>query len=170
MNNELQTMMTAVEGRYPTRAEQAMLRDWAARLESRLAAVAEIQSREEAIIAQAVDEVLRAYPDLEKRIKDARRCCLRDESLVLRYCSLALLRGDLQWLEDSLLTWMATVLRGIGFAPAFVSDTYTMLTRAAARELSPGVMEQLRPYLDLTVAVLAGKQEPAKEPAKGAVA
>lgn len=161
MNSELQTMMTACEGRYPTRAEQAMLRDWAARLEGRLAAVAEIQSREDAIVGQAVDEVLRAYPDLEKRIKDARRSCMRDVSLVLRYNSLALLRGDPQWLEDSLLTWMATVLRGVGFARAFVSDTYTILTRSAARELSPPVMEQLRPFLDLTVVALAGKQEPA---------
>jgi hypothetical protein len=161
MNNELQTMMTACEGRYPTRAEQAMLRDWAARLDGRLAAVAELQAREEAIVGPSVDEVLRTYPDLEKRVKDARRCCLRDESLVLRYCALALLRGDPQWLEDALLTWMATILRGVGFAPDFIAHTYQILARSAARELSPGVMEQLRPYLDLVVTVLSGKREAA---------
>jgi hypothetical protein len=165
MNTELQTMLTACEGRYPTRAEQAMLRDWAARLDGRLAAVAEIQSREEAIVQSSVDEVLRAYPELESRIKDARKCCLRDESLVLRYCALALLRGDPQWLSDSLLTWMATVLRGVGFAPAFVADTYQILTRSAARELSPGVMEQLRPFLELTVDTLSGKLDAARESA-----
>lgn len=163
MNSELQTMLTACEGRYPTRAEQAMLRDWAARLDGRLAAVTEIQSREEAIVGQTVDAVLQAYPDLEKRVKDARRCCLRDESLVLRYCTLALLRGDPQWLEDSLLTWMSTVLRGVGFAPAFIADAYGTLMRTAARELSPAVNEMLRPFLELTLAVLSGKREAARE-------
>lgn len=163
MNSELQTMLTACEGRYPTRAEQAMLRDWAARLDGRLAAVTEIQSREEVIVGQTVDAVLQAYPDLEKRVKDARRCCLRDVSLVLRYCALALLRGDPQWLEDSLLTWLSTVLRGVGFAPAFVADAYQTLMRMAARELSPAVNEMLRPFLELTVAVLSGKREAARE-------
>jgi hypothetical protein len=160
MNHEIQTMLTACEGRYPTRAEQAMLRDWASRLDARLAAVEEIHTREESIVSTTVDEVLRAYPDLEKRVKNARQCCMRDESLVLRYCTLAMLRGDPKYLEDALLTWMATVLRGIGFAPQFISDTYQTLIRIAARELSPPTMELLRPYLELSVTALAGKQDP----------
>ena len=159
MNHELDAMMTACEGRYPTRAEQAQLRDWASRLDARLAGIEEIKAREEAIVGQAVDETLRGYPDLEKRVKNARHCCVRDVSLVLRYASLAMLRGDARWLEDALLTWMATVLRGIGFSPQFIADTYEGLLRAAARELSPSVMELLRPYLERCVQVLAGKRE-----------
>lgn len=159
MNHEIDAMMTACEGRYPTRAEQALLRDWAARLDARLAAVEEIRSREDSIIGQCVDETLRAYPDLEKRVKDARRSCVRDESMVLRYCTMAMLRGDAKWLDDALLTWMSTVLRGLGFSPQFLADTYGCLTRVAARELSPQSMELLRPYLDQCVSVLAGKRE-----------
>jgi hypothetical protein len=159
MNREIQEMMTACEGRYPTRAEQAMLRDWASRLDGRLAAVEEVRARESTIVEQAVDEVLRTYTDLEKRVKDARRSCVRDVTLVLRYATMAMLRGDPRWLEDSLLTWMATVLRGVGFVPEFIAETYQTLIRAAARELSPTVMELLRPYLDLCVTALAGKRE-----------
>lgn len=159
MNHEIQTMLSACEGRYPTRAEQAMLRDWASRLDGRLAAIEEIRNREEAIVSTTVDEVLRAYPDLEKRVKNARHCCTRDESLVLRYAALAMLRGDAKYLEDALLTWLATVLRGIGFAPQFIADSYQLLIRAAARELSPPTMELLRPYLELCVTVLAGKRD-----------
>ncbi len=159
MNHEIDAMITACEGRYPTRAEQALLRDWASRLDARLAAIEEIRAREEAIVGQAVDETLRAYPDLEKRVKNARHCCVRDESLVLRYAAMATLRGDARWLDDALLTWMSTVLRGIGFSPQFIHDTYEGLLRSAARELSPPVMEQLRPYLERCVSVLAGKRE-----------
>jgi hypothetical protein len=159
MNNEIQTMLTACEGRYPTRAEQATLRDWASRLDARLAALEEIRAREDAIVGATVDDIMRRYPDLEKRIKNARQCCLRDETLVLRYCALALLRADPRWLEDSLLTWMSTILRGVGFSPPFIADTYQTLTLTAARELSPTTMEQLRPFLEQCVAVLAGKRE-----------
>lgn len=159
MNHEIDAMLTACEGRYPTRAEQALLRDWGSRLDARLAAVEEIHAREEAIVGAAVDEALRAYPDLEKRVKNARHCCIRDESLVLRYAAMAMLRGDAKYLEDALLTWMATVLRGIGFSPQFITDTYQGMIRSAARELSPAVMEQIRPYLELCVTALAGKRE-----------
>jgi hypothetical protein len=92
-------------------------------------------------------------------VKSARQCCIRDESLVLRYCAMALLRGDTKYLEDALLTWMATILRGIGFTPPFIADSYQILIRSAARELSPSAMEQLRPFLELCVTVLAGKRD-----------
>ena len=57
MNQEIQTMLTACEGRYPTRAEQAILRDWAARLEARLAAVEEIKLAEDPIAGGPVSPV-----------------------------------------------------------------------------------------------------------------
>jgi hypothetical protein len=161
MNNEIQAMLTACEGRYPTRAEQGMLREWASRLDARLAALEEIRAREDAIVGATVDDVLRRYPELEKRVKNARQCCVRDETLVLRYCALALVRSDPRWLEDSLLTWMATILRGVGFAGPFIADAYQTMTRTAARELSPSTMELLRPYLEQCIATLAGKREAA---------
>ncbi len=157
MNHEITTMLTASEGRYPTRAEQAILRDWAARLEARLAAVEEIKQAEEAIIAQTVDEVFRTYPDFEKRYKAARQSCTRDETLVLRYCAQAMLRGDPKYHEDGLPTWMSTILKGAGSTPQFTEDTYQTLGRVAARELSPQTAELLRPFIDQCVTTLAGK-------------
>jgi hypothetical protein len=159
MNQDIETMLTACEGRYPTRAEQALLRDWATRLEARLAAVEEIKQAEEAIIAQTVDEVFRNYPDFEKRYKNARQSCTRDETLVLRYCAQALMRGDAAYLENSLLSWMATILKGVGFTPQFIFDTYETMGRVAARELSPQAAELLRPYVELCATALSGKSK-----------
>ena len=157
MNQDIQTMLRASEGRYPTRAEQALLRDWATRLEARLAAVEEIKQAEEAIVAQTIDEVFRSYPDFEKRYKSARQSCTRDQTLVLRYCAQALLRGDSAYLEDSLLSWMASILKGVGFTPQFIFDAYETMGRVAARELSPPSAELLRPYLELCATALSGK-------------
>ncbi len=159
MNHEIQTMLTACEGRYPTRAEQAILRDWASRLEARLAAVEEIKQAEEAIVAQTTDEVFRSYPDFEKRYKAARQSCTRDLTLVLRYCAQAMLRGDAAYLENSLLTWMATILKGVGFTPQFILDTYETLGRVAAHELSPQTAELLRPFIELCATALSGKSK-----------
>jgi hypothetical protein len=157
VNQDIQTMLRACEGRYPTRAEQALLRDWATRLEVRLAAVEEIKQAEEAIVGQTVEEVFRAYPDFEKRYKSARQSCTRDLTLVLRYCAQALLRGDTAYLEDSLLSWMATILKGVGFTPQFIFDVYETLGRVAARELGPQSAELLRPHVELCASALSGK-------------
>lgn len=160
MNSEIKAMLLACEGRYPTRAEQALLRDWATRLEARLTALEEIRQREEVIVSQTVDEIFRAYPDFEKRYKDTRQCCTRDETLVLRYCAQAMLRGDPKYLEDSLLTWLSTILRGVGFLPQFIEDAYRTLTKVAMRELTPPTAELLRPFLEQCVAMLPGKGKP----------
>ncbi|MBL8975282.1 MAG: hypothetical protein JNK56_32080, partial [Myxococcales bacterium] len=90
MNHEIGAMLTASEGRYPTRAEQALLRGWAEQLEARLAAMEAIRAAEEAIVAQVCDEVMAAYPNVEKFYKDMRASCVRDLSLVVRYCTQAL--------------------------------------------------------------------------------
>jgi hypothetical protein len=156
MNKDIEAMLTACEGRYPTRAEQATLRGWAGRFEVRLAAIEEIRECEDKIVTQTVDEVLRNYPDFERRFKGGRQTCLRDETLVLRFCAQALLREDMHYLEAGLLVWLATILRGVGFTPQFVAYTYSTLIQAADRELSPGVAELLRPYLQRCVAVLGG--------------
>ena len=159
MNHAIGAMLTASEGRYPTRAEQALLRGWAEQLETRLGALEAIRAAEETIVGQTCDEVMVAYPNVEKFYKDMRASCVRDLSLVLRYCAQALLRDDVQYLEDNLLTWMASILRGVGLAPAFIEDTYRAMMKVAARELPPTTAEMLRPYLERCVAVLPGKRE-----------
>lgn len=159
MNTEIQTMLSASEGRYPTRAEQAVLRDWASKLEARLEAMDTIRNAEENIIGQTLDEVLVTYPNVEKHYKNVRTSGSRDMSLVLRYCAQAMLRGDVKYLDDSLLTWMGTILRGVGLAPQFIEDTYRALGRVAARELPPQVAELLRPYIERCVQVLPGRPE-----------
>jgi hypothetical protein len=159
MNTEIQTMLSASEGRYPTRAEQAVLRDWASKLDARLEAVEALRGAEEGIVGQTVDEVMVTYPNVEKHYKSVRTSCTRDLSLVLRYCAQAMLRGDVKYLDDSLLTWMGTILRGVGLAPQFIEDTYRALGRVAARELAPPVAELLRPYIERCAQVLPGRAE-----------
>ena len=113
MNQEIRAMFTASAGRYPTKAEQALLRDWAGRVDQRLAALEELRNHEEKIIRYTVEEVMRTYPDFERRYPSGRARATRDITLTLRYCGQAMLRADLKFLEDELLLWMSTMLRGV---------------------------------------------------------
>jgi hypothetical protein len=147
MNKQIGEMLCAAEGRYLTRAEHASLRELAAQLEKRLLAMEEIQTKEDVIVERALKDVTTAYPDYLNRHKDARAKGLRDLAFVLRYATQAMLRSDAEFLEDALLSWMRTILKGVGFTPQFIEDTYKTLERAATRELSPAVAELIRPYL-----------------------
>lgn len=156
MNSQIQSMLVESEGRYLTAAEQATLREFAGRIEERLAAMAEIESKESAIIEQTLKDLMRAYPDFEKKYASARSKGGRDLALVLRYCAQAILRDDSRFLHDSLLLWMGTMLRGLGMAPQFIADAYKLMERAASRELSAPVAELLRPYLQQCAQELSG--------------
>ena len=137
MNQSILNMLSTAEGRYLNNAEQALLRELAQGLEARLLAMTEISAKEAIIVERTVKEVFAAYPDIEKKYKGAMQTCIRDETLVLRHVALAMVRNDAQYLNDSLLTWLATILKGVGFAPRFIEDTYKTMALVSTRELSP---------------------------------
>lgn len=157
MNRQILDMLHTAEGRYLSQAEQVTLRDFASGVDGRLLAMTDISGKESAIIERTVREVFRAYPDLEKKYKNAKQTCVRDETMVLRYSTLAMVRNDPQYLNDSLLTWMATILKGVGFAPHFIEDTYKTLATEAGKELTPATMKLLQPFLTQCALVLSGK-------------
>lgn len=157
MNRQMMDTLQGAEGRYLSTQEQTLLREFAAGLDARLQAMAEIGTKESTIVEQSVREILRAYPDVEKKYKGAQQSCLRDETLVLRYATMAMVRNDPQYLNDSLLTWMATILKGVGFAPHFIEDVYKTLALCAGKELTPETAKLLHPFLSQCTAVLSGK-------------
>lgn len=156
MNRQLIEMLNTAEGRYLNTAEQAAMREFVIGLEPRLTAMAEISTKESTIVERTVKDVFAAYPDIEKKYKEAYKSCVRDETLVLRYCTMAMLRNDPQYLNDTLLTWMATILKGVGLAPHFIQDTYKTLALNAGKELSPATGKLLQPFIMQCAAVLGG--------------
>lgn len=162
MNRQIQEMMTAAEGRYLNQAEQTLLREFAQGMEARLSAMSEISSKESVIVDRAVKEIMRAYPDLEKKYKNPQQTGIRDETLVLRYATLAMVKNDPQYLSDALLTWLATILKGIGFTSQFLEDAYQILERTATKELSPATAKLLQPFLNQCVTALSGRGAAAK--------
>lgn len=164
MNKQIMEMLHAAEGRYLSAAEKATLREFTLGLDARLAAMDEIAAKESVIIERAVREVFTAYPDIEKKYKSAMQTCIRDETIVLRYVTQAMVRNDPQYLTDGLLTWLATILKGVGFAPHFIEDTYKVMALTASKELSPATAKLLQPFWAQCASVLSGR--PSATPAK----
>ena len=157
MNRQIMNMLNAAEGRYFGAAEKAALREFTLGLEARLAAMDEIAAKETVIVERAVREVVAAYPDIEKKYKTAMQTCVRDVTLVVRYVTQAMVRSDPQYLNDGLLTWLATILKGVGFAPHFIEDTYKILGLSANKELSPATAKLFQPFWLQCASVLSGQ-------------
>lgn len=158
MNHKIEDTLRAAEGRYLTKSDQQVLREWAQALDTRLKASDEIEAKESAIVQKTLREIMSAYPDYEQRYKDPKMKGTRDLTLTLRYVVQAAVRADDRWLDDALLTWFETVLRGVGLTKDFVEDSYKTMARVISEETTPATAAVVRPYLDRVIAVLAARK------------
>ncbi len=161
MNRQIMETLKNAEGRYLTKAETSSMLDYAQKLEARLRAAEEIQNKEESIISKLMSEMTNAYPDFQKQYGRGMEAGTRDTGLVLRYSTQAMIRDDVDWLDRVILTWLNTILRGIGFTEGFVRDTYVMMERCCQAELSPESFELLQPFVQRAQASLAAREQAA---------
>ena len=153
MNAKLNNLFTQAEGRYLSADEMRHLRGYASSLEERLAAMQAVEKAEGRIVQETLDEVWRVHPDFAQRHHMSREKCTRDVTLVLRYCTLAMVQDDDSFLTDKLLHWMRTILHSFKFDSS-IDTTYRALPRAAERHLDPKVARLLEPYLRTTHKIL----------------
>jgi hypothetical protein len=113
MNQEMNDMFRAAEGRYLTPDEGRRLVDEAAQLERRLAVMRAVEQVEQALVQQTVEGVYRRFPKFFEERPQARQKCERDVTLTLRYCVLAMVRNDPGLLQEKLILWMSNVLRAL---------------------------------------------------------
>lgn len=157
MNQYITDILSASEGRYLTKAEQTTIRDYAAQIGLRLAAMDELQAKETNIVEQTMRRIVAAYPDYLQQHLEARNKGSRDLTLVLRHIAQAVLRDDPQWLDDGLLAWFATILAGVGFNPSFIEESYKILEQITANELSPVSAELVCPFIAQCSRTLSGR-------------
>lgn len=161
MNRQIMETLKNAEGRYLTKAEMSAMLEYAQKLGERLKAAEEVESKEESIIGKLMNEMSNAYPDFEKQYGRGMDKGTRDTGLVLRYAVQAMIRDDVSWLDTVILTWLNTILRGIGFTEGFVRDTYVMMERCCQAELSPETFTMLQPFVQRAQSTLAAREQAA---------
>ncbi len=161
MNQMITELFKRADGRYLTRDEGKVLRDFTRGLEARLTAMEELATKEARIVERALKEINRAYPDYREKYPEGQMKATRDMSFVLRYCAHAMVREDPRFLEETVLAWLATILRGVGLRSALIADAYRAVDRFAADELSAATYGLLKPFLAMTIDLLPAQGEPA---------
>jgi hypothetical protein len=141
---------------YPGPAARARVAALAQSLPARLACSDACEAAEGRIVKGVIDALQRDYPDYPRYQPNAWAKAYRDVQLVFRHNVNAMIRDDVEWLDQSFLSWLRTILQAFVFhSPRFVHDTYVLLKGGARRELPPGGFALLEPFLDRTLAVLS---------------
>lgn len=168
MNKQINDIFKAADCRYLNKQEQQVLRDQVAALDARLKAMDELAGKEAAIIDRTMKEVLRAYPDFKEKYAQGGDAGTRDLTFVLRYAAHAMVRNDPQYFDDALLSWMKTILRGVGLRQAFIADVYRALERFATEELSAPTAAVIKPFIAHAGATLSAHLAPGVAPTASA--
>ncbi|TNE48869.1 MAG: hypothetical protein EP343_13350 [Deltaproteobacteria bacterium] len=158
MNVTIEQMLNEAEGRYLTAEELKQVNEFTASIPKRIAAMKSIERSEERIVAEVINVVWQRHPEFEAKHNYSKAKCTRDVGLVLRYCSMALLRNDTHFLSEKLLVWLRTILNSFEFGNT-IDTTYSQLMEASKRHIKGEYYEMLEPYLQLTHHVLTMKDE-----------
>ncbi len=148
MNRTIEKMFNDAEGRYLEPTEQSTLTGFAETLEKRLAVMRSVQQHEESIIKHSIDEVMGAHPDMAENHKFAREKAERDMTLVLRYCAMAMVRDDEEFLNHKLLHWFRTIVRAFEMDD-WIDTGYAEMITQCGEHLDAAEFEMLQPYLKL---------------------
>lgn len=153
MNAQLQDIFKHNENRYLHSDEVQQIMSYAQTIPSRLNAVHDIQAKEAQICRACTDRIIKHYPNVGKRIHGYEKT-ERDLILILRYCAQAYLRNDLQFLEDQLLRWLATILQAYKFGDQVLKNSYIWLKDECKTYLEVSTFQALEPYLDQVIAII----------------
>ncbi len=147
MNAELKNLFSRAEGRYLDDIEAGQLRDYAEGLLSRLAIAAAIERAETVILDEVVAAVMTGMPTMQgAHGADAEDRVRRDQMMVLRYATHAMIIHDPNFIYDKLSVWLRTIL--VALVPhEIVMVGYRALLEACARHLPPSDNAALVPYL-----------------------
>ncbi|MEL6545827.1 MAG: hypothetical protein AAFQ82_14440 [Myxococcota bacterium] len=161
MNRQIMDTLKNAEGRYLTKSEMSSMLEFANQLEARLKASEEIERCEDTIISKLMEEMTTAYPDFTNQYGRGMEAGSRDTALILRYASQALVRDDVEWLDRVILTWMNTILKGVGLTEGFIRDTYVMMERVCQSELSADTFAMLQPMIQRAQVSLPAREQAA---------
>lgn len=156
MNGDIRGMLSDAEGRYLEPTEQSMLKEFAESLDTRLETMRAIQAKEGEMVEPAVQAVIEHHPEAAERLDQLEDKTRRDVTLVLRYCTMAMVRDDMSFLEDKLLHWFRTIIQAYEMTD-FADTAYSKLLATADNGLEDEHYKIIRPYLETSHGILIGE-------------
>lgn len=151
MNPDLKALYRRIEGRYLDDAEANQLQEFAEGTVARLAVAAAIENAEKKILDDVVAKVMGGFPAIPKdHGGDAEQRVRRDQMMVLRYATHAMVAHEPSYIYDKLSVWLKTILVAL-VPPEYVMLGYNALLEACEKHLSAGDYAALLPYLTVHI-------------------
>ncbi|MBD2178543.1 phycocyanin [Pseudanabaena sp. FACHB-1998] len=143
----LENVLDRADGSYIAAEDLQTLDRAIASWQQRRATYDLIQSKENVILAQVMQQIQITAPEMvTKMTPEGANKCNRDMALVLRYCATAMLLQDADLLKDRLLYWMQNIM--VALQKQRLNDVlYRSLLKAVKENLPSENSSLLMPYL-----------------------
>jgi hypothetical protein len=153
MHPELKTLLYKAENEYLQASEIKAFNNHIGSLAQRLETYETIRDREIDIFQPLADKLSAAFSKTDEAILEQ---VLKNWLSILRYCAMAMLMNNSEFLQQRLLEWMSEVVKS-----SQVRDIETsacnLLNKQLKAELSDSKFALLAPYLEQASAAISNK-------------
>lgn len=150
MNSNIETLLDAAEDRYLKPEELTALGQYVTSLSDRLAVYRTLRDQEVQIMQPVADQLQAQYAQ-EPTEKLER--CIKNALLVLRYCAMAMLLDDENFVCDRISGWLTEVTHAYN-TQAIDQQLYRLLEATLTQTLSANQVALLKPHLQAAQSVL----------------
>jgi len=155
MNQQVSDLLFRAEGEFFAESDAATLLTYADGVLARLETVQAIERAETAILDEVVDVVLGKHPSIpDHHGTGAAFRVRRDQAMVLRYATTAMLMHDQGFVHDKLAVWLRTIMLAL-CKPEQVIAGYRSLLGACEHHLASEDAAALAPYIQVMVDEIA---------------
>jgi hypothetical protein len=160
MITEIDSLIYQAEAEYLAQKDLGIFKSQILYLSERLKIYEQIRDQETEIFQHVVNQIANNFPDEpESRVKRAVKHWL----MILRYCSMAMLSNDSQYLEQRILEWLPEQIAAYQMQE-LEQNLYGYLYKRLKKSLDNDQFSILQPYLEQSKNVLLNPKA-ALEPA-----
>lgn len=152
MNSNIETLLDVAEDRYLKPEELTALGQYVTSLSDRLVIYRTLRDQEVQIMQPVADQLQAQYAQ-EPTEKLER--CIKNALLVLRYCAMAMLLDDDNFVRDRISGWLTEVTQ-VYNTQAVDQQLYRLLEAKLNQTLPANQMSLLKPHLQTAQSVLTG--------------
>jgi len=154
MNSSVAELMQQSEGRYLRPDELKTLQGYVEGIPKRVRLYQVLQAKEQELVERVMEKFQAMMPHLPRQHGHlAWERCRRDLSMVWRYCCLAMLLNDEDYLRDKLLYWLETILKSFKMRDQ-CQPAYKLMLDSLSAVFGPEASEAIRPYVLLAKSML----------------
>ncbi|WP_009630670.1 phycobilisome protein [Synechocystis sp. PCC 7509] len=149
MNANIQSLLYDADERYLKSGEIGALKSYTSSLSQRLETYELLRDQETTIFQPIANQLLASFPDQQHDLERS----LKNWLAVLRYCTMAMLLNNSEFLERRLLEWLTDIVR-VHRTQAIDTALYEGLEKQIPQILADNQYSLLQPFLAQAAASL----------------